>query len=518
MRLGFVQTERLPLGLVLEVDMLQFLIDHLGERVCLLLVDLLIGKLVVEMVLRLPHIGKSDEELGLDTRLFLRLVYRVHELRFVEFLARHGDDAVDLRYHVYRRGIEVLAADLHEVVHVVPEEPRIGRHIGAIAFAELQLVNLFEMLVGLIQFALLHELVVVELREKHRLVRIVQRETEPALRGDIPEFLIEGLVPIELVHVLVHVYLGVAAFPGTEVLEPRPEVARVQMSLLGEYLPQFRCALGSRGYVCVQLGPYLERDIHILADGAVLDIGDHLLGVLVERAQQLQNGRWVSRCPEGHVAVLERQTHQHIVPRAVVRDGHHGGGSRVVLLDDGRYVAYQHAAHGAEERAVRRVTLYFLAHRREDMSAEDTAAVLHEVPGPYMAHAPVHVFEVLMGHRDPFGLRGRARSGGVHIRLAGEEHVLLAVLMALHVRAERLERVVHRHVEPVQPEEILRARSRENPVEMVLPAIDGIAGYIEDVAERLLRRMTGFPAPHPEPDGLHPADNRQHKIDDPRIG
>ena len=66
-----------------------------------------------------------------------------------------------------------------------------------------------------LELALLHKLIVVELREEDRLVRIVKRETEAAFRSDISQLLIEGLIPVELVHVLIHVNLRITTFPGT---------------------------------------------------------------------------------------------------------------------------------------------------------------------------------------------------------------------------------------------------------------------------------------------------------------
>ena len=246
-----METEGLAFGFVLYVDVLQLLVHDFGKRLRLLLVDLLVLELEIEMVLTLLHLCETDEELRLDSRLCLGLMYRVHKLRFVQLLAGHGDDAVDFRDHVYGRGVLVEAADLYEVVHVVSEESRVGRHVRAVALAELQLVDLLEMLMRAVQLALLHKLVVMELREKDGLVGVVQRETEPALGRYITELLIEGLVPIKLVHVLVHVDLRVAAFPGTEVLQPRPEIFRVQVSLLGENLPQFSGSLRMRSDVRV---------------------------------------------------------------------------------------------------------------------------------------------------------------------------------------------------------------------------------------------------------------------------
>ena len=95
MGLGSMETEGLAFGFVLYVDVLQLLVHHFGKRLCLLLVDLLILELEVEMLLRLFHLSEADEEFRLDPRLCLGLMYGVHELRFVQFLAGHGDDAVD---------------------------------------------------------------------------------------------------------------------------------------------------------------------------------------------------------------------------------------------------------------------------------------------------------------------------------------------------------------------------------------------------------------------------------------
>ena len=400
--------------------MLQLLVHHFGERLRLLLPYFLIHELVVEMVLGLLHVGKADEELSLDARLVLGLMDSVHELRFVQFLARHGHDTVHLAHHMHGRGLFVFTAHLHKVVHVVPEQARIGRHIGAITLAELQLVDLPEMLVRAVQLTLFHELVVMELREEHRLVRLVQREAETALGRDIAQLLVVGFVPIELVHELIHVDLGVATFPRTEILQPRPEILGVHMARLGEDLTQLCCTFGPGTDVGIEHGTYLERDLEIFAYRSLLDIIDHLLEVLVHHAQQLQYRGGVGSRPEGHIAMLHRQAHQHIVTRRVVRDGHDLCRTRVMFLDDRRYIAHQHAAHRTEQGAVRRVAFAFLADRGEDMSAEDTTAVLDEVPRPYMTHLAIHILEVLVRHRDPFGLGGRARGRGVHIRLAGE--------------------------------------------------------------------------------------------------
>ena len=100
-------------------------------------------------------------------------MHRLNELRFVEFLARHRHDTVYLRHHVDGRRIVELTAHLYQVVHVIAENARVGCYIGAIALALLQLIELQEVLVRAVQLALLHELVVVEVGEHHRLVAII---------------------------------------------------------------------------------------------------------------------------------------------------------------------------------------------------------------------------------------------------------------------------------------------------------------------------------------------------------
>ena len=137
MRLGVMQTERLPLRFVFEVDMLQLLVHYFRERLCLLLRDLLVRELVVEMILGFLHIGKAHEELGLDTRLVLGLMHRIHELRFVEFLAGERHNTVHFRDHMDRRCIPEMAAYLNEVIHIVSEKTGIGRHVRAVTLAHL---------------------------------------------------------------------------------------------------------------------------------------------------------------------------------------------------------------------------------------------------------------------------------------------------------------------------------------------------------------------------------------------
>ena len=356
-----------------------------------------------------------------------------------------------------------------------------------------------------------------ELREEHALVRLVQRETEAALSRDIAQLLIVCLVPVELVHVFVHVDLRVAAFPCTEVLQPRPEIPRVQVSLIRQNLAQLCRPFGFRGDVRIQRRPDIKRDLEIFAYRSLLDIRQHLFRVLIQRAEQLEDRGRVRRGPQRHVAMLQREPHQHVVTCTVVRDRHDRCRRRIVLLDDRRDIAYQHAAHRTKQGSVRRIAFAFLAYRREDMSAEDTTAVLDEVPCPYMTHLAIYVLQVLMRHRDPFRRTRRTGRRRVHVRFTGEQDVLLAVLMPLHVRTQRLERVVHRHVQPVQTEQVLRCRGTQDAVKMVFFSINGVAGDSEYVSERLLRHMTRLTAPESQTDRLQTTNDAQHRVDNPRI-
>ena len=177
---------------------------------------------------------------------------------------------------MYGRRMLVHSAHLNEVIHVIAIEARIGGDVRAIAFTDLQFIDLQEVFARTIEFTLLHKLVVVELREEHGLVGVVQREAEAALRGDITEFLIEGLVPVKLVHVLIHVYLRVTTFPCAEVLQPRPEILRIEVSGLSQYLTQFLGSFGVRRDILIQLGADIERDIEIGTNRTFLYIVYHL--------------------------------------------------------------------------------------------------------------------------------------------------------------------------------------------------------------------------------------------------
>ena len=157
--------------------------------------------------------------------------------------------------------------------------------------------------------------------------------------------------------------------------------------------------------------------------------------------------------------MLKRQTHQGIVTCTIIRNGHHGRWTRIMLLDNRRNIANQHTTHRPIQGTVRSITFAFLAYRREDMTAKDAAAVLNKVPRPDMTHLAVHILQVLMGHRDPFRFTRRTRCGSIHIRFTRKQHILFAVLMTLHIRTQGLKTIVYRHIQAIQTEQILRRRS-----------------------------------------------------------
>ena len=103
MSLWFFEAEGSAFGFVFVVDFLQLTINDLGEFVCRWLINILINKLVVEMVFLLTNVCEANEEFGLDAHQFLGLMYCVDKLWFVELFTRHRYDAIDLRDHVYGR-------------------------------------------------------------------------------------------------------------------------------------------------------------------------------------------------------------------------------------------------------------------------------------------------------------------------------------------------------------------------------------------------------------------------------
>ena len=89
--------------------------------------------------------------------------------------------------------------------------------------------------------------------------------------------------------------------------------------------------------------------------------------------------------------------------------------------------------------------------------------------------------------------------------------------MPLHVRTQGLETVIHRHIEAVETEEVLCRGGRQDTIEMVLATIDRVARDGEDIAQRLLGYMPRFTAPETKTNGLRPAHDHQHEVDQPRV-
>ena len=168
-------------------------------------------------------------------------MYCIDKLRFIQLLARKRYDTIDLGYHVDSRCILILASYLYQVVHVVAEETAVSGHVCAIAFTDLELINLKEMLVGRLNLTLLHKLIVVHVREQYRFVGIIKREAESAFGSNISELLIKRFVPVKCIHILLHIDLRIAAFPSREVLQMRPIIFRKKLAigLLLKKCPQF---------------------------------------------------------------------------------------------------------------------------------------------------------------------------------------------------------------------------------------------------------------------------------------
>ena len=157
--------------------------------------------------------------------------------------------------------------------------------------------------------------------------------------------------------------------------------------------------------------------------------------------------------------MLNSHQHERVVAGGIIAYRHHACRSRIMLLDDARDITYQDATHGAKQRAIRRIAFHFFAHDGENVTAENLTSVLNEIPGPDMRHLAIHILQILMRHRYPFRLRSCTTRSGIHIRLTGEKHILLTILMALNVRPESL-KIVGRHIELIQAEQVVSRCSR----------------------------------------------------------
>ena len=184
------ESQGVALGLILHVDAHQNLIDLFSKLLGLFLRDALVGELVVELIAEDAQVGEPDEEAGLEAGRFLRLAHRLDELPFVQLLAGDGHDAVDLLDEMHRGGVVEVRADLQQVVHIVAVESGERGHVGAVAFALLEFVQLQVFGIRVLQIGLLDELVVVEMREEDGVHRIVEHQSEAALRGEVTELLV----------------------------------------------------------------------------------------------------------------------------------------------------------------------------------------------------------------------------------------------------------------------------------------------------------------------------------------
>ena len=245
--------------------------------------------------------------------------------------------------------------------------------------------------------------------------------------------------------------------------------------MLLQQLTQLLCTLWLRRHIRMQLLTDILRNIKVPTQRTFLNIINHFLHILIQCAQQLQYRGRIGCRPQGHIAILHRQAHQRIVTRSVVVNRHHTCRCCIMLLNNLWHITHQHTTHRTKHRTIRSITLQFLAYRGKQMPAKDAAAMANKVPYPHMRHLAIHILQILMRHRNPLWLRGCTRGGCIHIWLTRKQNILFALLMALHIRAQRLKAIIYRHILTIQSEEILRTCSRQDTIKMMLLAIYRIA-------------------------------------------
>ncbi len=143
--------------------------------------------------------------------------------------------------------------------------------------------------------------------------------------------------------------------------------------------------------------------------------------------------------------------------------------------------------------------------------------MFHKIPSPDVRHFAVDIFQIFVRHRYPFRLAGGAAGGGIHVGFAGEKYVLLAVLVALNIRSQRLVTVVHRHILPIESKKILGIGGRQNDIEMMFAPIHCVARQVQNVAQRTLGSVARMPTPKLESLSLRTTCQPQREIYQPRI-
>ena len=449
----------------------------------------MVSKLVVELVAHDAQVGEPDEEAGLESGLLLGFAHRLDKLPLVQLLAGDGDNAVDLLDKVHRRGVLEVGADLQQVVHVVAVQAREGGHVGTVAFALLQFVELQERRVRVFEVVLADELVVVEMREEDGVDGVVEDEAEAAFGAEIAELLVqrgfrEGVLE------LVEIDLRVAAFPGVQQLEVRPVVFWQDGAVFGFQFAQFGGSFGIGFEACLQFGADFGVDVEILLQRAVLDVRHVVVVELVDVVLEFHDGGGVGGDDEGDI-LLDTHAHEHVVAGVVVGDAIDALRVGIEHLHEVGAVALGDAGDGAEDGAVGGVAFDDLAHDGEDLAAEDFRFVLDEIVEPHLGHLAVDVAEVLLGDRDPLRLRGGAGGGGVEDGLAREEDVGFAVFVAFHVGAEVLV-VVHGHLLLIALVEFGIVVGFEDVGKVMLFPIDGILGVFKDISQGLRAGLAGI--------------------------
>ena len=236
----------------------------------------------------------------------------------MQLLAGDGHDAVDLLDEMHRGGVVEVRADLQQVVHIVAVESGERGHVGAVAFALLEFVQLQVFGVRVLQIGLFDELVVVEMGEEDGVHRIVEHQSEAALRGEVTELLVEHRFR-EGVLELVEIDLRVAALPGVQQLEVGPIVFGEDGAVFRFEGAEFGGAFGVGFQAGLQLGADFGSDDEILLQRAVLDVRDIVVVELVDVVLQFHDGGGVGGHDEGDIA-FDAHAHQDVVAGVVVGD------------------------------------------------------------------------------------------------------------------------------------------------------------------------------------------------------
>ncbi len=219
----------------------------------------------------------------------------------------------------------------------------------------------------------------------------------------------------------------------------------------------------------------------------MFDVVAIVVEILVHVVLHLYHRRWIGGDDERDVA-FDAHAHDGVVARCVVLDGEDRCRRSVEFFHEFGAIALRYAAHRAEECAVGRFTLFYLANNRYDFASEHFRAIFDEVEQPYFGHFAINVVQILGRDWHPFWLAGSSAGGGVHHRFAGEENVFCAVFVLLHIRAQILV-IVQFHALLIACVEFGVGLSLQNFGKMMFATILRVFGIAQNVAQRFFARF-----------------------------